>query len=273
MKKTDSQNPFHSSFFDPEGPIILEGALREEIICFLSSLEEASEQKLGPYRSIFGLYQKQPVVVLQTEENSSNAAASTALAIERYHPSAVINQGTAGAHDPNLHTFDIVLGTATEAAGAWQSENVSRHGGADFHQITIYGVYGYDPSCRKFIKKPKYFCDEELLDAACSVKDSYEEGAVVKGVISTSDEWNNQVDRLMFLHKLTGSSCEEKESNAAAVICENYGIPFLAIRVISNSGIYEEPFNPETRSACQRYVLNVVDAYLEKRNFRMYQYC
>jgi len=51
------------------------------------------------------------------------------------------------------------------------------------------------------------------------------------------------------------------ESNEAAVICQNYDIPFLAIRVLSNTCLNNEEFNPAAGEACQKFVLNVVKEY------------
>lgn len=255
---------YHSAYYDPVGPMLLEGALSSEINLLIDHLTASSEIEIGPYRCVLGNYGTSSVVVLQTEEDSSNAAASTALAIEHFRPRAVINQGTAGGHDPALHTFDIVLGRFTEAAGAWMSKASGPDEGVDYRQITMAGVYGYDDRSGRFIKKPRYYCDKELIEAAIRVRNTYNCGKIVEGVISTSDEWNNQVDRLIFLHDLTGSSCEEKESNAAAVICSNYGIPFLAVRIISNTGIYHEEFNPKSREACQEFVISVAEEYLTR---------
>ena len=47
-----------------------------------------------------------------------NTAAATAIAIEKYHPKAIINQGTSGGHDENLNVFDIVLGKRTTNIGS-----------------------------------------------------------------------------------------------------------------------------------------------------------
>lgn len=51
----------------------------------------------------------------------TNAAAATALAIERFHPRAIINQGTAGGHDADLHVMDIVVGTESVNIGAFKT--------------------------------------------------------------------------------------------------------------------------------------------------------
>ena len=68
----------------------------------------------------------------------------------------------------------------------------------------------------------------------------------------------------VYLHELTGSSCEEMESNAVAQICTNYGIPFIAIRILSNAAIHNEFFAPEAGDACQKYVLNVAEEYMKQ---------
>jgi len=39
-----------------------------------------------------------------------NAAIATMVALNIFHPSIIINQGTAGAYVSNLDTYDIVIG-------------------------------------------------------------------------------------------------------------------------------------------------------------------
>ena len=251
--------------YDPDGPILLEGAMSLETSYMISVLEDAEESYVGPYYCVSGTYKGYPVVVLRTEQESANAGASTALAIEKFHPCAVINQGTAGGHDPELHTFDIVLGKNTVASSAWKSTPSAEGEGVDYTAIEMQGVYSYDPEAGEFTEKVDYPCDDDLLKAAEAVEDTYTDGKIVEGVISTSNEWNNQIDRMLYLHELTGSSCEEMESNAVAQMCTNYGIPFIAIRVLSNTGIYGEEFNPATGEACQKYVLNVAEKYMEDK--------
>lgn len=136
--------------------------------------------------------------------------------MEHFNPVAVINQGASGGHDPELHTFDMVLGETS-------------------------------------VPPP----------ATKSVADPYTKGQVVTGVISSADSWNNQIDRMLYLNELNGSSCEEMESNSVAQVCKTYDVPYLGIRILSNTGIYGEDFNPETGSACQEYVLNVAKNYIQ----------
>ena len=256
------EETYKSQCYDADGPVIIEGAMDVETDYIASQLSNARREQVGPYKCVSGTYEGIPLVVLKTEQEGANASASTALAIEKFHPRAVINQGTSGGHDPALHTFDIVLGKYTEAADAWVSEPAGKGAGADYKAISYEdGVYSYDSKKGKFTKKRRHTGDSRLMEAARAARGTYKDGNIVEGVISTSNEWNQQVDRILFLHQFTGSSCEEMESNEAAVICQNYDIPFLAIRVLSNTCLHNEEFNPAAGEACQKFVLNVVKEY------------
>lgn len=264
-EETEAPAGYLTDCFDPDGPIILEGAMELETSYMMEALEDTEESYVGPYYCVSGTYNGYPVVVLRTEQESANAGASTALAIEKFRPCAVINQGTSGGHDPELHTFDIVLGKTTVPSTAWKSTPSAEGEGVDYKAIEMQGVYSYDAEAGEFTEKVEYPCDEALLTAAKNVQDTYTEGTIVEGVISTSNEWNNQIDRMLFLHELTGSSCEEMEANAVAQICGNYGVPYISIRILSNTGIHGEDFNPATGEACQKYVLNVAEEYMSTK--------
>ena len=100
---------------------------------------------------------------------------------------------------------------------------------------------------------------------AVSEARNYQAGHVIVGKISSSNNWNRQIDRINFLHEKYGSSCEEMETHAAAHICRVYDVPFLGIRILSNTEIHGEDFNPATGTACQQYVLTVIKSYAERK--------
>ena len=58
-------------------------------------------------------------MISRTEIGAINAAAATALGVERFQPAAVINQGNAGASNPDLALGDIVIGEKTTDYGAF----------------------------------------------------------------------------------------------------------------------------------------------------------
>ena len=66
---------------------------------------------------------------------------------------------------------------------------------------------------------------------------------------------------VLFGAMLLLSSCEDMEVASAALICHQYGIPFLGIRIISNTEFNNEDFQPETAKVCQQFVIEVAQQY------------
>jgi adenosylhomocysteine nucleosidase len=84
-------------------PVIVQGAMDLEVKNFASRLDNVSVEKVGGWTFWRGTLDGYPVIVSKTMKGISNAAAATAIAAEHFHPVAIINQGTAGGHVPELH--------------------------------------------------------------------------------------------------------------------------------------------------------------------------
>ena len=82
-----------------------------EVECnqLISRLTAAEQIEIDGWMYYAGLLEGIPTVVAHTRIGMVNASASTLLGISRFHPCAVINQGTAGAHDPKIVKCDIVV--------------------------------------------------------------------------------------------------------------------------------------------------------------------
>lgn len=72
------------------------------------------------------------------------------------------------------------------------------------------------------------------------------------------------VDYIDFLHERYGSSCEEMETSAAAQVCQNAGVPFIGIRVLSDNITVNKEYVPATGTIAQNFVLLVVAEYIGK---------
>ena len=119
-----------------------------------------------------------------------------------------------------------------------------------------------DESDPEPIRKRYYPADAALLAAARAVKQTYVQGKVVEGVIGSADCWNNELDRIAFLRETYGTEVEEMEAASVAQIAQQYGVPMMAIRVVSNNITNGGAYNPDTGKACQDFVLQVVAQYL-----------
>ncbi len=246
-------------------PIMIQGPMPIEAEKFAQKLEDVKEEKSGDFVFYIGTLDNYPVIVAKTGKGMENTAAATAVAIEKYNPIAIINQGTSGGHDPDLNVFDIVLGKRTTNLGALKTGDKGEGEGIDpttwkpMDLMASEGSAGEDPNAEK---ARFYEGDEDLLAAANAVKDTYTKGEIVEGTIGSADVWNNEVDRIKWFHTKYGTSVEEMEGAAAAQIAKAYDVPFLGIRVLSNNKVNGGQYNPETATECQEYVYEVVKQYI-----------
>lgn len=245
-------------------PILIQGPMPIEAENFAKKLDKVKVEKSGSFVFYKGYVDKYPVIVAKTGKGMENSAASTAVAIEKYHPQAIINQGTSGGHDPSLNVFDIVLGKRVTNIGSLKTEAKNAGEGMDPSQWIPMDLLasegsGSDPNAEKV----RYFeGDPGLLAAANAVKDQYTKGKVVEGTIGSADVWNNEVDRINWFHENYGTSVEEMEGAAVAQIAQAYHVPFLGIRILSNNKTNGGAYNPGTAAANQEYVYEVVKQYI-----------
>lgn len=250
----------------PQRPILIQGPMPIEAEKFAERLENVEVVTSGStYEFYIGTVEGYPVIVSKTGKGMANTAAATAMAIEKYNPAAIINQGTSGGHDPELEVFDIVLGKRSVSVGALKTGDLKEGAGIEPTQwkpmdlMASEGSAGEDPNAENI---RYYDGDEGLLAAARTVKDTHTEGKVVEGTIGSADVWNNEVDRIKWFHEKYGTSVEEMETASAAQISAAYEIPFLGIRILSNNKTNNGAYNPDTAAANQDYVYEVVKEYI-----------
>ena len=211
---------------------LIQGAVDWELQPLVSALQERREVKIAAWAFWTGRIGGHDVVISRTDVGPINAAAVTALAIREFHPAVVINQGTAGAHNPDLRVYDIVVGERTVDYGAFKSQPAGRGQGSDSarwspipHQIrdangevSQYAAFPGDPAW-----------------VARAAAQPYQHGRVVKGVIGSAYEYNREIDRILWLRKTFGSDTEDMESAYAAGTALAMQTPFVAIRIVSDS--------------------------------------
>ena len=249
-------------------PVVVQGAMDVEVQRLVGALENAKEEKVRGWTFWRGTVAGYPVVVSKTLKGMSNAAAATALAAQLYHPAAIINQGTSGGHQPDLHVYDIVLGTQAVNLGSFKTGYRPRGKGsalAEWVPLDLNrgeGSAGENPEAHRM---RQFSGDEGLLAAARSVSAAYQKGRVVEGVIGSADVWNSEIDRIDRFHEQYGTAVEEMETASAAQIAALFEVPFLGIRVLSNNITNDGKYDPRTGEACQDYVVDVVKAYIGQR--------
>ncbi len=249
---------------DPR-PVIVQGAMQLEIEKLVGRLDHSRVERVGGWTFWSGSLDGHPVIVSKTLKGMSNAAAATVIGVEHYHPGAIVNQGTAGGHDPSLHLYDIVVGASSVNIGAFRSRYRAAKTGSsplDWMPLDLTateGSAGNDPRARR---PARFQADGLLLAAARQAERAYTRGRVVEGVIGSSDVWNDEIDRIAWLRTTFGTSVEEMETASAAQIASLFKVPFLGIRVVSDNIANGGAYDPRTGEACEDYVYQVVKAYL-----------
>lgn len=243
---------------EKKAPIAVLAAMREESEYLASRLENTVEEMLGGYEVTKGELAGVPVVLVRCHVGMVNAAAATALLIERYAPRFVLNEGSAGGHDPALHRYDIVLGEEMTEIMHWHTPVCPPGGGSHPESWEAPGADLTGSDMKDWVRILKG--DPNLLKLARQVP--YEKGRLVCGRLGSGDVWNNEWDRIAYLNQIHGTACEDMESFAAAQICAGFGVPFLSVRIISNTLLHESETDFALDSAvfCQQYTERLIRA-------------
>lgn len=252
-----------TSYKSLQPPILLEGAMNIEINKFVYALKNPVVYKILNYLYIAGTYKNYPVIVARTEQGMENAAAVTALAIEKFNPVAVINQGTAGGHVAEAQINSIIIGDKYINYAAIITEKTPAGAGIKITPQKMRGTFAYDKDEKTFKLYEEYFPDPTLLKIAEEVAASNKNFYTLTGTIASANSWLNGIDHYKYLNETYGSLCEEMESCSVAQICKSSNMPFIGIRVISDNIIISPNHHEETADTSQSFVLSVVERYIK----------
>lgn len=234
-------------------PIVLIGALNSEIKYLVEMLETCDIETKSIYKFYKGYIKDYPVVIAKSEVGLVNASACLTLAIENYNPICIVNAGTAGGIIENRHKKDIII--AEECFNIISSKTPYKELGegsnsCDWDLMTF--TDGGDD------EKRIYKSNEILKNIALSQKDKYEHGNVYTGVVGSADIWNREKDKLKFLAEKHNVSCEDMELVAIYTIAQNYNIPAIGIKIMSDNELLGEEYEPAVGQCCQEYTYEVL---------------
>lgn len=155
------------------------------------------------------------VVLWQCGIGKVNAAIGTAQLVQEHHPDCILSTGLAGGIDNCLGVMDVVVGSQTVYHDVWCGM------GNEYGQIQGMPV--------RFDAHPMLLrCAHDIAaDNTMQVKE---------GLICTGDQFITDRDALSRIKSRfpDGLACE-MESAAIAQSCRILGIPFMSIRVISDT--------------------------------------
>ena len=161
------------------------------------------------------------IVLWQCGIGKVNAAVGTMRLVQEHHPDAIISTGLAGGIDPLMQVMDVLAATQcvyhdVDCGGISNTGDV----------VTLGQVQGLPA---------RYDADTHLIDTALEVSKNFD-GHLVTGLICTGDQFITDRERQNVIKRnfVDGLACD-MESAAIAQTCYLLKIPFLSLRVISDT--------------------------------------
>lgn len=160
------------------------------------------------------------IVLWQCGIGKVNAAVGTMRLIQKHHPDAILSTGLAGGIDSQMRIMDVLAATQTVY------HDVDCGGISDGSVCHIGQVQGLPA---------RYDADTRLLDHALTVPLAEGE-RIMTGLICTGDQFVTDRERQNVIKRnfVDGLACD-MESAAIAQTCYLEKVPFLSLRVISDT--------------------------------------
>ncbi len=157
------------------------------------------------------------IILWQCGIGKVNAAIGTMQLVQEHHPDAIISTGLAGGIDEQLEVMDVFA--AKQCV---------------YHDVDCGEGLGCSPGQVQGLP-PSFDADRHLLENALHVPLSSNE-RLMKGMICTGDQFITDRERQKKIKQLfpDGMACD-MESAAIAHTCFLLGLPFLSLRVISDT--------------------------------------
>jgi adenosylhomocysteine nucleosidase len=218
----------------PAGPVLaVLGAVNSEVTLLHSMLTEVKSQEIEGLEFISGQLGAEPVVLAWTGVGKVNAAMTTTLLLEHFHPTRVIFTGIAGGVDPNLEPGDIVIAkqTAYHDMGTLWPQGLE-YGGVKSRMTG-------EPNPVFFPADPVLLATAEkaakgMTFGSVGLRTGQRPPRVVIGTVVTGDVFVASEAKSAELTNDLGACAVEMEGAAVAQLCYQRGIGCLIIRSISD---------------------------------------
>ena len=185
-------------------------AMHKELELLLPLLQNSEESRMGGCEFHRGKVGRHDVIAMQCGIGKVNAAIGTLTLVNSFLPDFVINSGVAGGADQSISVMDVVAGARVAYHDVWC--------GPESELGQVQGL-------------PLYFEGAKRLLNLVPDREG-----IHKGLICSGDQF---IDTLDAVSRIKGNFPDalavDMESGAIAQVCHLNKVPFLALRVISDS--------------------------------------
>ncbi|MFT3718519.1 5'-methylthioadenosine/adenosylhomocysteine nucleosidase [Pseudorhodoferax sp.] len=224
-------------------PTAILSALAEEQQGLLDLLEAPATVRLAGREVHTGRLWGEPVVVTLSRVGKVAAATTAALLAERFAPRRMVFTGVAGGLAPAVRVGDVVVSSALLQHDMDASPLFPRH------EVPLYG-------------RSRFAADAALAAAlARAAHAALGQARVHRGLLVSGDRFVCSAAESQALQAaLPDALAVDMESAAVAQVCHDYGLPFAAVRSISDRAddtahVDFAAFVRDVASPCARAIL------------------
>src|SRR5688572_7261284 len=222
-------------------------AMREELSAVLALMPDEQKQVAGGREFWRGHLHGQEVVAVLSRIGKVAAATTATVLIERFKVDRIVFTGVAGGLAPNVKVGDVVV------ADGFMQHDLDASPIFPKYEVPLYGT-------------DRFAADSALTDALARAARAALPGATLhRGLVVSGDRFVSTTTESRALQAaLPEALAVEMEGAAFAQVCHDYGVPFAAVRTISDRADDEAhgDFMTFIQEVASRHSAAIVDALL-----------
>ncbi|PLC02158.1 5'-methylthioadenosine/adenosylhomocysteine nucleosidase [Variovorax sp. RO1] len=245
-------------------PIAIVAAMHEELSALLARMPDEQRVRVAGRDFWVGHLQGQPVVAVLSRIGKVAAAVTATVLLERFGVRAIVFTGVAGGLAPGVNVGDVVVATELlqhdmDASPIFPKYEVPLMGRSRFAADAAIGD-ALAAVAESALRDPVSLVGQKAVDEFRLQSPKVHRGLLISGdrFVSTTAE-SGALQR-----SLPDALAVEMEGAAMAQACHDYGVPFAALRTISDRAddAAHGDFTRFVAEVASRYSLALVDAWL-----------
>lgn len=228
-------------------PIAIVAAMQEELAAVLELMPDEQRQRVGGRDYWFGhLHGREVVAVLSGIGKVAAATTATAL-IERFGVRQIVFSGVAGGLAPGVKVGDVVV------AASFLQHDLDASPIFPRYEVPLYGTDRFATDAA---------VSDQLADA---VQRALPQARLHRGLVVSGDRFvSSAAESRQLQQALPEALAVEMEGAAFAQVCHDYGVPFAAVRTISDRAddAAHGDFLKFIQEVASRHSAAIVEAFL-----------
>lgn len=187
-------------------------AMGKELKLLLPLIEKVETQEIDGFTFYIGNIGENRIIATQCGIGKVNAAIGAYVAVKNFSPDLIINTGVAGGASKSINVMDVVVATNVAYHDVWCGPGT---------------LWGEAAGCPLYLP-----CGERYNKVALAL----DKNNIVPGLICSGDRFIASIEDVEYIHShFPEALAVDMESGAIAQVCVMNKIPFVCMRVISDS--------------------------------------